>query len=176
MIIMKAELGELGKEFTIGVIGAVILTILINKFLIFSIYVPSGSMLPTIQIGDRMVARRIYNYDNINRGDILIFNFTEEVEDSLYIKRVIGLPGDNIKIEGTEIYINGEKIEEDYVKYQEETFLEYNVPEGEYFFLGDNRADSKDSRYWENPFIKQSEIKGKAMFRYYPLDRIGKIK
>lgn len=173
---MKEELRKSSKEFAIGIVGAIILTILINKFLIFSIYVPSGSMLPTIQIGDRMVARRIYNYDNINRGDILIFNFTEEAEDSLYIKRVIGLPGDNIKIKGTKVYINNEEIKEDYVKYPEETFLEYDVPEGEYFFLGDNRADSKDSRYWKNPFIKEDEIKGKAMFRFYPLERIGSIK
>lgn len=172
---MKEELRKSGKEFAIGIVGAIILTILINKFLIFSIYVPSGSMLPTIQIGDRMIASRIYNYDNIKRGNILIFNFTEEEEDSLYIKRVIGLPGDNIKIKGSKVYINNEELKEDYVKYPEETFAEYDVPEGEYFFLGDNRADSKDSRYWKNPFIKQEEIKGKALFRFYPLETFGSI-
>lgn len=173
---MKEELKSSGKEFAIAIIGGIILTILINKFLIFSIYVPSGSMLPTIEVGDRMVVRRIYNYDNIKRGDILVFNFKEDVEDTLYIKRVIGLQNDRIKFENNKLYINNEEIKEDYVKYPEEFYGEYTVPEGEYFFLGDNRANSKDSRVWKNPYIKQSEIKGKAFFRFYPFDRIKILK
>ncbi|WP_436512620.1 signal peptidase I [Clostridium thermobutyricum] len=161
------------REWVFLIAIAYVISILINKFLIFTVFIPSGSMMPTINIGDRLVATRIHNYDNIKHGDILVFNFREE--DSLYIKRVIGLPGDKIKIDGQAVYVNGEKLEEEYVKYPEDTYAEYIVPENNYFFLGDNRNDSKDSRYWNNPYIEEEEIKGKAIFRFYPFDSFGKV-
>ncbi|MGL4849360.1 MAG: signal peptidase I [Clostridium sp.] len=162
------------KEWGIPLVIAYAVAILINKFLIFTVYIPSESMLPAINAGDRLIAQRVYDYGKIKRGDILVFDFKEE--DSLYIKRVIGLPGDTILIDGKNLYVNGEKITEDYVKFPEETFAEYVVPEKSYFFLGDNRANSKDARYWKNPYIKEEDIKGKAIFRYYPFDNIGKLK
>lgn len=162
------------KEWGIPLVIAYVIAILINKFLIFTVYIPSESMMPAINVGDRLIAQRVYDYGKIKRGDILVFDFKEE--DSLYIKRVIGLSGDTILIDGKNLYVNGEKIVEDYVKFPEETFAEYVVPEDSYFFLGDNRANSKDARYWKNPYIKKEDIKGKAIFRYYPFDNMGKLK
>ncbi|MGL5417419.1 MAG: signal peptidase I [Clostridium sp.] len=162
------------KEWGVPLVIAYILAMLINKFLIFTVYIPSESMMPTINVGDRLIAKRVYDYGKINRGDILVFDFKEE--DSLYIKRVVGLPGDSILIDGKKLYINGEELKEDYVKFPEETYAEYIVPEKSYFFLGDNRANSKDARYWKNPYINEEDIRGKAIFRYYPFNNVGIMK
>ncbi|MGL5649705.1 MAG: signal peptidase I [Clostridium sp.] len=162
------------KEWGVPLVIAYILAMLINKFLIFTVHIPSESMMPTINVGDRLIAKRVYDYGKINRGDILVFDFKEE--DSLYIKRVVGLPGDSILIDRKKLYINGEEFKEDYVKFSEETYAEYIVPEKSYFFLGDNRANSKDSRYWKNPYINEEDIRGKAIFRYYPFNNVGIIK
>lgn len=160
------------KEWVICIGIAVVVALLINKFLVFKIYIPSESMVPTLNVGDHLFATRIYNYDNIERGDILVFE-SKELKDTL-IKRVIGLPGDEVVIENGVVSINGEVLNEDYVKNIDTEFCgTYNVPEGKYFFLGDNRPISKDSRKWNNPYIDQEDIKAKAQIKVYPFSDFG---
>lgn len=162
-------------EWIMPVIAAVVLAFLINKFLIFNVYVPSTSMVPTINVGDRIMVSRVYNKDNIKRGDILVF-YSNELQETL-IKRVIGLPGDTIVIKDGSLNINGEDIQEDYIKnndYNNEELV-YEVPQGKYFFLGDNRPVSMDSRKWINPYIDEDYIKGKAVLRFYPIRDFGSV-
>ena len=161
-------------EWGIPIISAIILAFLINKFLLFKVLIPSESMVPTLNVGDRLFVTRVYNLEKLKRGDIIVFH-SEELQDSL-IKRLIGLPGDKIKIENGKVFVNGEELQENYIGAEDNFNGEYEVPEGKYFFLGDNRLWSKDSRYWINPYIDGEYISGKAQIKVYPFDQIGKIK
>lgn len=161
-------------EWGIPIIVAVVLALLINKFIIFKVYIPSESMVPTLNIDDRLFVTRVYNEEKFERGDILVFD-SDELNEKL-IKRLIGLPGDKIVIENGEVSVNGEKLVEDYIGNEDRFNGEYEVPEGKYFFLGDNRLWSKDSRYWIDPYIDGEDIKGKAQVKVYPFNDMGKIK
>lgn len=162
-------------EWIIPVIAAFFIAMLVNKFIIFNVYIPSTSMVPTINVGDRLMINRAYNKDNIKRGDILVF-YSDELQETL-IKRVIGLPGDKVIIKNGIVNVNGQDLEEDYVKNNDDSDEEliYDVPEGKYFFLGDNRPVSKDSRRWINPYIAEDDIKGKLILRFYPIKDFGSI-
>lgn len=162
------------SEWIVPIVIAVILALLINKFLIFKVKIPSESMVPTLNVGDRLFVTRVYNPENLKRGDIVVFHSEEKNEDM--IKRLIGLPGDNIVINDGIVTVNGETLEENYIGTADNYNGEFTVPEGKYFFLGDNRYWSLDSRYWENPYIDGSEIKGKAQVKVYPWKDFGRIK
>lgn len=140
---------------------------LINRFIIFKVEVPTGSMETTIMIGDKVETFRLsYLFSDPKRGDIVVFPFPDDEEDD-YIKRIIGLPGETIEGKDGYVYINGEKLEESYVMAMlQEDFGPYEIPEDNYFMMGDNRTYSKDSRYWENKFVTRDKIKGKAIFKY----------
>lgn len=155
------------KEWGLNVLGVVVLGVLLWKFVIYSVWIESGSMIPTLEVKDRLIANRVHNPEKLKVGDIVIFN-SEEL-DELLIKRLIGLPGDKIEIKNGTVFRNGEELQEDYVKNNERYDGVFEVPDGKYFFLGDNRAHSDDSRYWENPYIDASEIEGKAILKYYPI-------
>lgn len=157
------------------VIFAVFCALIINNFIIINAVVPSGSMEKTIMVGDRIIANRLaFIFDNIDRGDIVVFRNPDDYNE-LLVKRVIGLPNDNINIIKGKIYINGELYEEDYINVDDEFYSgEFNVPEDSYFMMGDNRRYSIDSRYWDNSYVKRDQIIGKALFRYFP--RIGILK
>ena len=174
----KKTLKETKKNFffdwVIPILIAVVLAIGINKFLIFKVYIPSSSMVPTLNVDDRLLVTRVYNPEKLQRGDIVVFD-SDELNETV-IKRLIGLPGDTIKIDGTAVYVNGKKLDEPYVKYPLESYGTYVVPEGKYFFLGDNRANSNDSRFWNNPYIDADKIQGKAQIKIYPLSQIGFLK
>lgn len=114
------------------------------------------------------------------RGDIVIFESSmldAKGNEKLLIKRVIGLPGDVMTISEGRVYVNGEEYEEDYTKdgTTPGDIVDLRVPEDQYFVMGDNRLVSIDSRYDEVGFVKGSDIRGKAVFRLFPFDRIGKI-
>lgn len=153
---------------TIGL--AVVLALLINRFVIVNATVPTGSMEDTIMPKDRVVALRLsYYWGSPERGDIAIFKYPDN-EDILYVKRVIGMPGETVTIIDGKVYINDstEPLDEPYLK--EEfygNYGPYTVPEGSYFMLGDNRNDSLDSRYWENKYVQEDKILGKVFFKYY---------
>ena len=161
-------------EWGIPIVSAFIIAFLINKFLLFKVLIPSESMVPTLNVGDRLFVTRVYNLDKLERDDIVVF-YSEELQEDL-IKRLIGLPGDKIEIKNGVVSINGEILEEDYIGAKDTVNGVYEVPEGKYFFLGDNRLYSKDSRYWINPYIDGKDITGKAQVKVYPFDQIGKVK
>jgi signal peptidase I len=162
-------------EWGVPLVVAIVIALLIKQFLIFKVYIPSPSMVPTINVGDHLFVTRIYNLDNLQRGDIIVFK-SKEFNDT-FIKRLIGLPGDNINIADGKVIVNGEVLEEDYVKNNDVNYINsFNVPEGKYFFLGDNRSNSKDSRYWNNPYISSEDIMAKARIRIYPFQNIGSLK
>lgn len=169
----REELKDYLKIFVIGIVAA----FMINTTIIVNATVPSGSMKDTIKPGDRIIGfRPAYLFAKPERGDIIIFKFPDD-ERQLFIKRVIGLPGEKIEIIGGKVYIDGaaEPLEENYVRGTPKgDFGPYEVPEGSYFVMGDNRNDSMDSRAWVHTFVKKEKILGKTMFRYYP--KIKRVK
>ena len=160
--------------FAIGV------ALFLKNFIIINATVPTGSMENTIMPGDDLLGlRTAYLFKDPQRGDIIIFKFPDD-ESQKFIKRIIGLPGDLVQIEDGKVYINGSttSLEEPYLK-EEWTRntgpFEFVVPEGCYFVMGDNRNDSLDSRYCDNPFVTEDEIIGKAEFIYYPFSHFAKL-
>ena len=150
---------------------AYVLAFFVTTFVIIKAEVPTGSMISTIMIGDRLIGNRLaYLFSDPERGDIVMFPYPDN-EEEIYIKRVIGVPGDTVQVKEGVLYLNGEVFEEDYLnepmKKEEDTEL-FTVPEGCYFMMGDNRNHSWDSRYWEHPFVEKGKILGKAWFRYDP--------
>lgn len=162
------------KEWILPVFVALAIVFLLRQFVFFNVYVPSGSMIPTININDKIVVTRILNLSSLKRGDIIVF-YSDELGETL-IKRLIGLPGDKIDIKNGEVFINGNKLEEDYVKNKDNYNGTFEVPQGKYFFLGDNRPISDDARLWKNHYIDGSKIEGKAQFIFYPFKDFGKLK
>ncbi len=157
------------KSWVIGFIGCFILALFITKFVIINAYVPTVSMENTVMAGDRFIGNRLaYIFSKPDRFDVIVFPAPDEPEKIL-VKRVIGMPGDNIEIIDGQLYINGNEEVETYLK--EEmigSFGPYDVPEDKYLTLGDNRNYSKDSRSWVNTYVDINTIKGEAIFTYFP--------
>lgn len=162
------------REWIIPIIAAIGIAVLINKFLVYNVYIPSESMVPTLNVGDKLTVARIYDTNGIKRGDIIVF-YSEEL-DEILIKRAIGLPGDHVEIHHGMVNINGEDIKEDYVKNNEAFDGVYDVPKNKFLFLGDNRSSSYDARKWINPYIDASNIQGKAVLKFYPFKDFGLLK
>ena len=148
---------------------AIIVAFLFTRFIIVNAQVPSGSMENTILTGDRLIGFRLaYLFHEPERGDIVIFKYPDD-ESQNFVKRVIGIPGDVI-IRNGYVYVNGEMLEENYIREpmnSDGEDLTYVVPSGSYFMLGDNRNNSKDSRYWTNTFVSKDKIIAKVSFRYF---------
>jgi signal peptidase I len=159
-------------------------TIILSIFVAFGIrtfvaearYIPSKSMEPTLEINDRLIIDKIsYDFISPQRGDIVVFNPTNTLElknyHDAFIKRIIGLPGEKVEIKNGQVYINDSSIKEKYIEnnpnYQ---WGPVTVPADSYLVLGDNRDESFDSRYWG--FVPSNKIIGRAIFRFYPFDRI----
>lgn len=149
---------------------AVIVAFLFTRFIIVNAQVPSGSMENTILTGDRLIGFRLaYLFHEPERGDIVIFKYPDD-ESQNFVKRVIGIPGDVIQISNGHVYVNGEQLEENYLREpmnNDGEELTYVVPADSYFMLGDNRNNSKDSRYWTNTFVSKDKIIAKVSFRYF---------
>lgn len=154
---------------------ALILGIFVNTCVIVNAEIPSASMTNTIKIGDKVIASRLaYLFDTPQRGDIIVFRYPDD-ESRLFVKRLIGMPGDTVEAKDGDLYINGEVIQEDYIKEKMDSdFPQFTVPEDSYFMMGDNRNDSWDSRYWDHHFLTRGGIVGKVMFQYYPTVRTVK--
>lgn len=162
-------------DFMLPIVIAVILALLLKTLVFANAVVPSGSMLSTIEIGDRIVASRLaYITNDPQRYDVVIFKYPDD-ERQNYVKRIIGLPGETVEIKDGTVYVtqtNGKTIQlrDDFVTYCTPVgdYGPYKVPEDSYFMMGDNRNDSEDSRFWDNKFVKKKKIVGKVVFCYYP--------
>lgn len=170
----KSKLRE-AISFMTPIVVALIIAIFLKTCIFANNVIPTGSMLNTIQEGDRIIASRLaYINDEPQRYDIIIFKYPDD-ETQLFAKRIIALPGETIEVKNGIVYItdkNGNKstARTDFITNCIPTgnFGPYTVPLGSYFVMGDNRNDSWDSRYWDNKTVKKGKIIGKVKFRYFP--------
>jgi len=177
------------REGIIVVVVAVLVAVLLRTFVVQTFFIPSGSMEPTLQIGDRILVNKLsYHLHGVDRGDIVVFSRPPaencggpEVND--LVKRVVGLPGDVISLSRGYVYIDGKRLDESWLPAGEQGITSegpqgnasnlvhpYHIPANEYFVMGDNRNDSCDSRYW-GP-IKRSLIVGKVEVRVWPISAL----
>lgn len=163
------------KEYLKSIVIALLISFFIITFVVQAFYIPSGSMLPTLKPGDRIFANKfIYRFREPRRQEIIVFKWPVDPKRR-FIKRLIGLPGDRVKIVEGQVYVNDKPLEEDYTLERSYTdFPEVKVPKGHYFMLGDNRNNSEDSRFWG--FVPQENIVGKAFVIFWPLNRMGLIR
>ena len=160
--------------------AAILVALVLKNFVIINATVPTGSMENTIMPGDDLFGFRLaYQFSEPKRGDIIIFKYPDDEEEK-YVKRIIGLPGQTVRISNAKVYIDDSEtpLQEEYLK-DEWTVatgpFEFQVPEGCYFVMGDNRNDSWDARYWDNTYVAREKIIGKAEWVYFPFDRIGAL-
>lgn len=178
--IEKSEKQEVSKlkeaiSFMTPIVIALVVAILLKTFIFANAVVPTGSMINTIQEGDRIIASRLaYINEDPKRYDVIIFHYPDD-ESQLFVKRIIGMPGETINIKNGIVYItdaNGNTTEarSDFVTNCVPTgdFGPYTVPLGSYFVMGDNRNDSWDARYWKKKNVEKKKIIGKVKFRYFP--------
>lgn len=153
-------------------------SIVVSFFIILFVYQPvkveGGSMEPGLEDQERIfINKLVYRWEKIERGDIIVFRYPRDPRKS-FIKRVIGIPGDQVRISYGHVYINGKPQEEDYVPLEYADSRSYPmtiIPPGSYFVLGDHRSMSNDSRDF-GP-VQRSYIYGKAVFGYWPVDKLG---
>ena len=171
-------------EYVKMIIIVVAVVLVINNVVLINAKIPSPSMEKTIMTGDRIFGFRLayginldlfgqeisYKVKDPERFDIVIFKYPDD-ESQLFIKRVIGLPGETVEIKDGKVYIDGSEtaLDDSFIpEKMQGSFGPYTVPDDCYFMLGDNRNNSKDSRYWVNTFVRFDQIVGKAVVRYYP--------
>jgi signal peptidase I len=167
-------------EWVVVIAGALVVALLIKTFLFQAFYIPSESMDPTLEVGDRvLVNKQAYEgplSHEIHRGDLIVFKKPEGEGDQGVqdlIKRVVGLPGETVTARDNVVYIDGKPLDEPYL--QDDVFTEQfdgePIPEGHVFVMGDNRTDSRDSRFF-GP-IPEEDIVGRAFFRVWPPSEIS---
>jgi len=146
-------------------------------FLYQPVKVEGGSMEPGLEDQERIfINKLVYRIERIEPGDIIVFRYPRDPRKS-FIKRVIALPGDHVRISNGRLYVNGERILEPYVptEYQDSrSYPEIEVPEDNYFVLGDHRSMSNDSREFGS--VPRSFIYGKAVFGYWPMEKLGVVR
>ncbi|MFZ5817199.1 MAG: signal peptidase I [Bacillota bacterium] len=160
------------KDIALGVA----LWLLITTFVGEARQIPSSSMEPTIQIGDRVwTDKLLLRFSPITRGDIVVFDPPpSEASDYPYIKRVIGLPGETVEVKGGKVLINGQPLTEPYIAEPPHYVVKLTqIPPGHYYVLGDNRNASNDSHRWG--LLKREQISARAVFRFWPFSRFGKL-
>jgi signal peptidase I len=172
-----------------SIVLAVLVALLVRSSVVEAFWVPSGSMLPTIQIGDHLfvnklaygmhlpfVSREIAQWRPLHRGDIVVFRSPVDQQVDL-IKRVIAVAGDTVEIRNKRLLINGEAVPDPYANFTDprvheatprDNFGPVTVPPGKFFVMGDNRDQSYDSRYWG--FADERDVKGQATFVYWSWD------
>jgi signal peptidase I len=179
-------------EYAVIALVAIGLALVIQAFLVKPYRIPTPSMVDTLEVGDRVLVNRVvYHLRDVDRRDIVVFRYPRN-RDVVFIKRVVGLPGDRLLAKDGKLYVNGVAQDEPYVHKTNgvtdptnpagavagttmaspwSLVDEYTVPEGTYFMMGDNRTDSDDSRVW-GP-VPEDDLIGEAFFIYWPLDRLG---
>jgi signal peptidase I len=185
-----------GKLFDYGVVAvvAIALALLVQAFLIKPYRIPSESMASTLRPGDRVLVNRVvYRLREPQRGDVLVFHYPRD-RTMVFIKRIVGVPGDTLRIRAGHLWVNGHPVDEPYVHrtagHSDPTAASgpedgstmsapwslarpYTVPADAYFVMGDNRTDSDDSRFWGT--VPRSDIIGEGFVVYWPLGRWGTL-
>jgi len=160
-------------------IFSVLIAIVSIVFIYQPVKVEGTSMMPSLTDQERIFINKFtyrFGLGSIERGDTVVFEFPRDISKS-YIKRVIGLPGDRVRIDRGQVYVNDQALNEDYVEpdFRDDASLpEAMVPTGQYFVLGDHRNSSSDSRVWG--YVPRNYIYGKAVFCYWPLNKMGRLK
>jgi signal peptidase I len=164
------------KSWIRDILLAVAIAVFIVIFVIQPVKVEGTSMQPRLVDQERIFVNRfIYRFEEIQRGDVVVFWYPRDTNKS-FIKRVVGVPGDVVEIRRGLLHVNGARIEEPYLKPEfrdHESFARSVVPPDHYFVLGDHRNSSNDSRMWG--FVPLRLIYGKAIFRYWPVSRLGLV-
>ena len=168
------------RQYTEAFLIAILLALVIRTFVVQAFKIPSGSMLPTLQIGDHLLVNKfLYWFTDPQRGDVIVFKFPQD-EGRDFIKRVIALPGDKVEVRGKRVYVNDKPVQESYAVHLDpsmqenphsprDNFAPVQAPPGQLFMMGDNRDYSMDSRFWG--FLDIKKIKGKAIIIYWSWDR-----
>ena len=181
-------------DYAVIAVVAIGLALVIQAYLVKPYRIPSPSMVDTLEIGDRVLVNRVvYHLKELEHGDVVVFRWPRN-RDVVFIKRVVGLPGDRLQAKDGKLYVNGVAQEEPYVHKTNGVTdptnpsgtiagttmaqpwglsEEYTVPQGDYFMMGDNRTNSDDSRVW-GP-VPENDLIGEAFFVYWPLDRLGTL-
>ncbi len=169
-------------EYAKSILVALIIALLIRTFIVQAFRIPSGSMIPTLLVGDHILVNKLaYRFGEPHRLDVVVFKFPLDSNKD-YIKRVIGLPGDRLKIVNKVVFINGKSLKEPYVRHTDSRIIPRGiqprdnygpvvVPPGHYFVMGDNRDSSYDSRFWG--FVSRKALIGKALIIYFSWDPHG---
>jgi signal peptidase I len=166
------------RDLAFSVLIAVVLIVFIYQ----PVKVEGTSMTPTLQNDERIFINKFtyrFGLASIARGDTVVFWYPQDPTKS-YIKRVIGVPGDRVRVDGGQVYVNGQLLEEEYVPPINRDSVSWKegeeqiVPKDRYFVLGDHRNSSSDSRTWG--YVPRDKIYGRAVFVYWPLDKMGRLK
>ncbi|MEL6502168.1 MAG: signal peptidase I [Cyanobacteria bacterium J06607_15] len=170
------------KENTTTVVVALTLALIIRIFIAEPRYIPSESMSPTLETGDRLVVEKVgYKFHPPEKGDIVVFQPPEMLrlignfdKSQAFIKRAIAKSGETVAVKDGVVYVNNQPLEEDYIAAPPEyELIPVTVPEGQLFVMGDNRNNSNDSHIWG--FLPTENVIGHAVFRFWPLGRIGTV-
>ena len=178
-------------QYVVIVAGAVLVALAIQSWLLKPYRIPSESMVPTLRPGDRVLVNRVtYHLRDPERGDVIVFHYPEDPA-VVFIKRVVGVPGDVLEVRKGRLYVNGKKTAEPYVHHTggrlDPTVAQaaiagstmhdpwslaepFRVPAASYFVMGDNRTDSDDSRDWGT--VPRGAIVGEGLATYWPLSRL----
>jgi len=165
-----------GLEWVIVIVAAIGIAVLLRTFVVQTFYIPSESMVPTLQKHDRVVVNKLsYRLHDIHHSDIVVFTTPPGVDRSYkdLVKRVIGLPGDVVQGKDGHVVLNGKVLEEKYLPHGTYTsdFAPVTVPADSMWVMGDNRTNSEDSRVFHA--IPQHTIVGRVFVRIWPLNRLG---
>lgn len=163
-------------EWIITVVVAVAIALAFRTYVAETRWIPSPSMAPTLAVGDRLIVNKVsHHFKGFKRGDIVVFKAPPASRlQGILVKRIIGLPGDTVSIDGGVVYVNGHSLTEPYESEKpNQDLAPVKVPEESLFVMGDNRNKSYDSRFW-GP-VSTKDVVGKVWARYYPFARSGKV-